>query len=570
MPEVAGAEPTVDRSQLAAATGRRRRRLAILVVGVAVLSAAGGAIVGSRLQSPADAAADREPPPASRITVPIERRQLTSTLVLAGEIAYQEPTPIRLSGAVDAGEGQTAVVTRPPVIGQELDEGDVFADVSGRPVFMLVGERPMYRSLTPGMTGDDVRQLEESLERLGFDIGAADGVYDLATEGAVAELYRAQGYTASFPTAEDEERLQTLRQAVTQAEGTVRDAYSALITAQAGKTETEMLELRQGVDQARDNLTAARATYRAVPPGMNAATELAALRAAEDAVELAELRLSEAEAPPDVSSEVAAMEAANMNLEQARADRDAADAATGIKVPAGEVVFVSDLPLTVTDVSATAGGATTGTIATMSSTASEVVGRVARSDADLIALGQVVSITVRGTNESVPGTVTYVGPPRETETSEDGDDGGSGGSSSPSRLEVVVTPDDPDALADDVFASVRIEVEIGSTTGEVLTVPLAAVFVAGGGDSQIEIEREPITAQSEGSTEIVDVNVGLTAEGLVEIDGVDVELAEGDRVVVGLQERATPDSTTDDATADDDASDDADASDEGSGSTDGG
>ena len=485
-----------SRAVIAAASGRRRRRTALLVVAVAALSAAGGAVVGSRLQSPADAAAEREPPPASRITVPVERRVLTSRLVLTGEIAYQEPTPVRLGGAVDTPEGQTAVVTRPPIVAQELNEGDVLADISGRPVFMLVGEQLMYRTLAPGSTGGDVTQLEAALARLGFDPGPVDGLYDLATEGAVVELYTSRGYTASVPTAEDEERLQTMRQAVTAGEDAVRTAYNALVDAQIGKTPSEMLQLRQAVDQARDGLAVARATYQAVPQGVSATAELAAVRTAEDALELAQLQLTEAEAPPDVSTEIASMEAANEGLAKAQTDLAAADAMIGTKVAAGEIVFVPSLPLTVTEVAATAGGAATGTLATMSSTASEVVGRVARADVELLSVGQAATITVRGSGDSVPGTISYVGPPRQTETSEEGEGQEPNQSSSPARLEVVATPENPDALADDVFSSVRIEVQIGATDGEVLVVPISAVSLAADGSSQIEIERSPITADS--------------------------------------------------------------------------
>ena len=488
--------------------------------------------------------------------MPVERRVLTSRLVLTGEIAYQEPTPVRLGGAVDTPEGQTAVVTRPPVVAQELNEGDVLADISGRPVFMLIGEQLMYRTMAPGTNGADVTQLETALDRLGFDPGPVDGLYDVATEAAVVELYTSRGYAASVPTADDEERLQTLREAVTTGEEAVRTAYNALVEAQAGKPESEMLQLRQAVDQARDGLTVARAAYQAVPAGVSAAAELAAVRTAEDTLELAQLQLTEAEAPPDVSTEIAAMEAANEGLAKAQTDLAAADATIGTKIAAGEVVFVPSLPLTVTEVAATAGGPATGTLATMSSTASEIVGRVARADVELLSVGQDATITVRGSGDSVPGTITYVGPPRETEVSEEGDGQDPNQNSSPARLEVVVTPEDPDALADDVFSSVRIEVQIGATDGEVLVVPISAVSLAADGSSQVEIERSPVTAQSPGATERVTVEVGLTSEGLVEISAIDGELAEGDRVVVGMDDSAASDAS-DAAAAESDAESDA-------------
>ena len=78
-------------------------------------------------------------PRASRITVGVESRTLSATLTLAGEISFAEPTPIALAGSVGIAEGETAVVTRPPVLDAVVAEGDVLLEVSGRPVIVLAG-----------------------------------------------------------------------------------------------------------------------------------------------------------------------------------------------------------------------------------------------------------------------------------------------------------------------------------------------------------------------------------------------------------------------------------------------
>ena len=93
-------------------------------------------------------------------------------------------------------------------IGTALSEGDVALTVSGRPVFLLEGGEPSYRDLGPGIVGEDVRQLEQALERLGFDPGPADGVYDAGTEAAVAALYGAARYE---PVRATEEQLAAIR-----------------------------------------------------------------------------------------------------------------------------------------------------------------------------------------------------------------------------------------------------------------------------------------------------------------------------------------------------------------------
>jgi len=101
---------------------------------------------------------------------------------------------------------------------------------------------------------------------------------------------------------------------------------------------------------------------------------------------------------------------------------------------------------------------------------------------------------------------------------------------------VIVEADDPSALARYVYSSVRIIVDVASTGGEVLTVPIAAVTLGPDGDSRIEIERAPITDRDLGSTEFVSVEVGLSASGMVQISSATgaPPIEVGDRVVLGL------------------------------------
>jgi multidrug efflux pump subunit AcrA (membrane-fusion protein) len=75
---------------------------------------------------------------------------------------------------------------------------------------------------------------------------------------------------------------------------------------------------------------------------------------------------------------------------------------------------------------------------------------------------------------------------------------------------------------------VRITIPVESTDGEVLAVPIAALSATADGTSRVEV------AEGEGgATRFVTVNPGLSAEGYVEVDPVDGNLGEGDRVVVG-------------------------------------
>jgi peptidoglycan hydrolase-like protein with peptidoglycan-binding domain len=89
-----------------------------------------------------------------------------------------------------------------PLRSAQIEEGSVLLTASGRPVFALKGSVPTYRDQLPGVSGEDVRQLEQALTRLGFSPGLIDGVYDQQTAAAVARWYKAQKLEPFGPTRE--------------------------------------------------------------------------------------------------------------------------------------------------------------------------------------------------------------------------------------------------------------------------------------------------------------------------------------------------------------------------------
>ena len=262
----------------------------------------------------------------------------------------------------------------------------------------------------------------------------------------------------------------------------------------------------------RDQAQAAEAALVTAGTAVDAAVRAAAQTAAagdatveeaRGARELADLQLREASEPADTSAASEAFDASQVELWTAAVELQEAEDEIGTHVPAGEVVFVPTLPLTVTDVAVTPGAAATGELATVSSGVTEVGGRVSTADADLVAEGAPVVIEIRETDEQFDGTVSYVGPPRPAPSADAGDEGDGNGFPAPSddeggssRLQVLVTPADPDAVSRYLGLSVRIRIDVGSTNGDVLVVPVAAVSVGGDGSSQVEVEVEPVTATS--------------------------------------------------------------------------
>ncbi|WP_326825708.1 peptidoglycan-binding protein [Streptosporangium sp. NBC_01756] len=225
----------------------RQRVLSGIVAGVVVIAGAGWA-VGTRLRSPADEAASRQPPRPSLVTSPVIRKKLTSTVAVSGTLAYGSPLPVSLAGVV-GGTAENQRVTRAPRPGK-IVEGSVLMEVNGRPVFALLGKVPMHRTMAPGTTGTDIRQLQAALRRLGFG-APSTGVFDSATVAAVQRWYTKRGYAAQEPDLTAKQTREQLRQAVQTAEETLLTDRKAL---DAGR---DVKPLKLKLDNARQDLRAA-------------------------------------------------------------------------------------------------------------------------------------------------------------------------------------------------------------------------------------------------------------------------------------------------------------------------
>ncbi len=145
---------------------RKRITSLVLVLALVVVVAAGSWLAGSNIQSPAEAAARTAPPTPSPILVPVEERVLTSDIVTRGTARFGLPRSISI--VPSALKPDAGIITTLPARNTQLQEGDVLLAASGRPVFILQGDTPAYRDLAPGLSGDDVRQLEHALETIGI------------------------------------------------------------------------------------------------------------------------------------------------------------------------------------------------------------------------------------------------------------------------------------------------------------------------------------------------------------------------------------------------------------------
>jgi hypothetical protein len=176
----------------------KRRTLVIWVAAAVVVSSLVTWVANEAIRSPGEIAARSAPPSPAPILVPVVEQVLSTEVVTRGTGRYAAPR--RVSVVRSMFKRDPLVVTELPAVGSRLNEGDVLLTISGRPVFVLQGSDPSYRDLGPGMSGQDVRQLEAGLRRRGLNPGPLDGTYDAATGAAVADLYQRHGFAPVVAT----------------------------------------------------------------------------------------------------------------------------------------------------------------------------------------------------------------------------------------------------------------------------------------------------------------------------------------------------------------------------------
>ena len=494
----------------------RANRTIVIVAVTAVAALVAGVVLSQLVISPAQRAAEAEPPEAGAITVPVEQRELSTDLTLRGDARYDDPVSVTVETA-DLG-GPAIVTGQVPEVGDVVDAGQVVMEIAGRPVIVLPGELPVYRTLSIGSSGPDVTQLKEALAVLDIDVGTTSDVFDAATAAAIDALYQRAGYAA--PVAEEgaADGLAAARDNLRAAEESLIQARADLSRAQAGPPQSERLRQSSTVAQAE----------RAVQAAIDGGEGREAVTQAREALAVARAERDEALAAPDVSGELAARDAAAAAVDDAARAVDEAWRAARTPLPAAEIVYVDTLPRRVDSVSVRRGDTVSGEALTISGATLQVLASVSAADAALVTEGMTARLTVG--DEEIEATVTEIGTrARSSNDGEgEGEDGGGGGVGGESdRRQIVLVPVEisEEQRAAVVGSNVRVSIPMESTSGDVLVVPVAALTAGPGGESRVEVDR------GREGVEIVTVATGLTAGGYVEVTG--EGLALGDLVVVG-------------------------------------
>lgn len=230
----------------------RRPANRLLGVGLALVltSVTLGFAAGNLIKSPAQALADAAPPRPSTLTAPVTREAVRRTVAFDAVVTPQFQTVVRAQQATGVDANVLTRLGRRE--GSTVAAGDLLAEISGRPLIVVRGNIPMYRTMAPGMTGPDVRQLQFALGSAGHWTNDARGVFGPSTSQAVAALYEEHGYQ---PQRVGDEEVEV-------AEEAVRSAARNLTQLRQSKSDPLSLQFAQE-DLARAQAAAGEAYTKA-------------------------------------------------------------------------------------------------------------------------------------------------------------------------------------------------------------------------------------------------------------------------------------------------------------------
>jgi hypothetical protein len=286
--------------------GADGKRPMVLALTALVAAAVAGWVAALQIRSPAQIAADSAAPAASPITVPVERRLLSTKVIVRGTVRFGGRQSVEL--ATSALEQGSDVVTEPPRKRDRLDAGEVALSVDGRPVFVLPGSVSMHRDLRRGSRGPDVGHLEAALANMGHPPGRVDGVFDAGTQGAVSAFYIERGYEPAGATDVQVEQLRTAEADAALARDAQLQAVNAVEQARRGAAPGEVEQARIDAATALDQLQASELGVPAAEARLQTARRLAAAAAANDVVALSNNRRDQAAADADVAAKQAALD----------------------------------------------------------------------------------------------------------------------------------------------------------------------------------------------------------------------------------------------------------------------
>jgi membrane fusion protein, multidrug efflux system len=155
----------------------------VAFVVIAGVAATGWLVVGG------DGDGDSDTADASDLsTASVQRRDLVERETFDGSLGFADEQALA--------SARPGTITWIAPEGSTIRRGDPLYEVDERPVSLMFGDLPAYRTLSSGLEGRDVRQLQRNLLALGFDGGGdleADGEFDADTAEAVRDWQKDLG-----------------------------------------------------------------------------------------------------------------------------------------------------------------------------------------------------------------------------------------------------------------------------------------------------------------------------------------------------------------------------------------
>lgn len=167
---------------------RARRRTIVSVCLVAAVAAGAGTWVLAAVPSGPGASASsgsRGGTTSTGATATVTRGDLTDSKVLAGTLGYGAATGVPGTAA--------GTITWLPRAGDVIERDGALYAVDERDVRSMYGTVPLWRDLERGLQGADVRQLNENLAALGYDV-SVDDRFGPRTERAVRQWQQDRGH----------------------------------------------------------------------------------------------------------------------------------------------------------------------------------------------------------------------------------------------------------------------------------------------------------------------------------------------------------------------------------------
>ncbi|WP_406428247.1 peptidoglycan-binding protein [Streptomyces sp. NBC_01589] len=262
------------------------------------------------------------------------------------------------------------------------------------------------------------------------------------------------------------------------------------------------------------------------------------LKKAEGAVTAAERAVQEAKDAGGAGS-ANAVQYAQDDLAEARDDLAAAQAASGPRLPAGEVVFLQGFPARVDAVPGRVGARVDGTMMTVSGGKLAVQAYLQEHQKGLVRKGQRVQIYSELTGIEAQAKV---GSLADSLTAPDSGSGGGGGEGEPGGG-VPAAPGqsgyllrvDPDKALDAQLAGqdVRLTIEAARTDGKALVVPITALTAGADGRTTVTV------LQPDGEQRRVEVRTGTAGDGFVAVEPLGAaRLDKGEQVITGVRKGA--------------------------------